>query len=130
MLKRKNSSKFVYILAKQCRSHFNLTNFFDRKNSQILISRKFEIFTKTSHLKLVGTPCIVQYLCMYYVYLSLNVKVGHTTVYRILRRGHLLQLGCRHSSGRRQVSVGRVRRHRDHLVKLSSKACECKATTV
>ena len=29
--KRKNSWKFVYILAKQCRSHFNLTNIFDKK---------------------------------------------------------------------------------------------------
>jgi len=38
----KNSWKFVYILAKHCRSHFNLT-----KNFKILISRKFEIFTKT-----------------------------------------------------------------------------------
>ena len=28
--KTKNSSKFVYILAKQCRSPFNLTNFFTR----------------------------------------------------------------------------------------------------
>ena len=101
---------------------------FDEFFLTILVLRRFEIFPKTSHLKLAGTPCIVQYLCMYYVYLSLNVKVGHTTVYRILRRGHLLQLGCRHSSGRRQVSVGRVRRHHDHLVKLSSKACECKAT--
>ena len=34
---RKNSSKFVYILAKQCRSHYNLTNFFG-KNFKILIS--------------------------------------------------------------------------------------------
>ena len=32
--------------------------FFDRKNFKILISRRFEIITKTSHLKLVGTPCI------------------------------------------------------------------------
>ena len=29
--------------------------FFDRKIFKILISRRFEIFTKTSHL--VGTPC-------------------------------------------------------------------------
>ena len=28
---RKNSSKFVYILAKQCRSHFNLANIFEKK---------------------------------------------------------------------------------------------------
>ena len=28
---KKNSRKFVYILAKQCRSHFNLTNIFDKK---------------------------------------------------------------------------------------------------
>ena len=48
--KAKNSWKFVYILAKQCRSHFNLTNIFD-KNFKILISRRFS-------LKLVGTPCI------------------------------------------------------------------------
>ena len=52
----KNSWKFVYILAKECRSPFNLTIFFD-KNFKILISCRFEIFTKTSHLKLVGTPC-------------------------------------------------------------------------
>ena len=32
-----------------------MTNFFC--NFKILISRKFEIFIKTSHLKLVGTPC-------------------------------------------------------------------------
>ena len=44
--KRKNLWKFVYILAKQCRSHFNLTNIFD-KNFKILILRRFEIFTKT-----------------------------------------------------------------------------------
>ena len=43
---KKNSWKFVYILAKECRSPFNLTNFFD-KNFKILISRRFEIFTKT-----------------------------------------------------------------------------------
>merc|ERR1711860_177117 len=55
--KRKNSSKFVYILAKQCRSHFNLTNIFDRKNFKIQILRRFEIITKTSYLKLVGRPC-------------------------------------------------------------------------
>ena len=55
---RNNSSKCVYILAKLCRSHFNLTTFFDRKNFNIVISRKFEILTKTSLLKLVGTPCI------------------------------------------------------------------------
>ena len=42
------------ILAKQCKPHFNLTNLFDK----IPISRRFEIFTKASHLKLVGTPCI------------------------------------------------------------------------
>ena len=35
--KKKTSSKFVYILAKQCRSHPNLTNF------KILISRRFLI---------------------------------------------------------------------------------------
>ena len=29
--RRKNSWKFVYIPAKQCRSHFNLTNYFDKK---------------------------------------------------------------------------------------------------
>ena len=46
--KTKNSWKFVYILAKQCSSHFNLTNIFDRKNFEILISlSKFETFTKT-----------------------------------------------------------------------------------
>ena len=33
--KRKNSSKFVYILAKQCRSYFNLTDFFDKKYTWI-----------------------------------------------------------------------------------------------
>ena len=38
------------------RCSFNLTNFFD-KNFKILISRRIKIFTKTSHLKLVGTPC-------------------------------------------------------------------------
>ena len=53
----KNSGKFVYILAKQCRSHFNLTNFLT-KNFKILILRRFEIFTKISLLKLVGTPCM------------------------------------------------------------------------
>ena len=31
--------------------------FFDRKKFKILISRRFEIFTKNFHLKLVGTPC-------------------------------------------------------------------------
>ena len=36
--KAKNWSKFVYILQKQCRSHFNLTIFF-RKNVKILISQ-------------------------------------------------------------------------------------------
>ena len=51
--KRKNSWKFVYILARQCRAHFDLTNFLT-KNFKILISRKFESFTKTSHLKLVS----------------------------------------------------------------------------
>ena len=40
---RKNSLKFVYILAKECRSHFNLTNIFDRKKFKILISHRFEI---------------------------------------------------------------------------------------
>ena len=30
--------------------------YFRQKISKILISRSFEIFTKTSHLKLVGTP--------------------------------------------------------------------------
>ena len=30
---------------------------FDQKNFKILISRRFEIFTKNYHLKLVGTPC-------------------------------------------------------------------------
>ena len=50
--RQENSSKFVYIPARQCRSHFNLTEKF-----KFLISRKFEIFTKTSHSKLVGTPC-------------------------------------------------------------------------
>ena len=39
----KNSWKFVYVLAKQCRSHFNLTNIFDKK-FKILISRSFETF--------------------------------------------------------------------------------------
>ena len=52
--KAKKLVKFVYILAKQCRSHFNLTNIFDKKILKILTSRRFEIFTKTSHLKLVG----------------------------------------------------------------------------
>ena len=51
MKSEKNSGKFVNILAKQCKSHFNLTNFLISP-----ISRRFEIFTKTSHLKLVGTP--------------------------------------------------------------------------
>ena len=27
----KNSLNFVYILVKQCRSHYNLTNYFDKK---------------------------------------------------------------------------------------------------
>ena len=31
--------------------------YFDRKNVKILISRRFEIFTKNFHLKLVWTPC-------------------------------------------------------------------------
>ena len=39
----------IYILSKQYRSHFNLTRIFLTK-----ISRIFEIFTKTSHLK----PCM------------------------------------------------------------------------
>ena len=54
--KRKNSSKFVYVVAKQCRSHFNLTNFLTN-NLKILISHIFDIVTKTFQLKLVGTPC-------------------------------------------------------------------------
>ena len=33
--------------------------FYLTKNFKILISRRFEIFTKTSHLKLVGTPCTI-----------------------------------------------------------------------
>ena len=60
--------KFVYILAKQCRSHLNLTNFFDQKNFKILISPRFEIFTKTFHLKLVGTHCT--YDCFWNVYFN------------------------------------------------------------
>ena len=32
--KRKNFGKFVYILAKQCGSQFNLTNIFDKKISK------------------------------------------------------------------------------------------------
>mgnify|MGYP006903847085 CR=1 FL=1 len=54
---RKNSWKFVYILPKQCRSHFNLTNFFDWKKFQN--SNFAQIFTKTSHPNLVSTPCIL-----------------------------------------------------------------------
>ena len=46
---RKISWKFVYILAKQCGSPFNLTNFLTKKNS--------EIWDFSLHLKLVGTPC-------------------------------------------------------------------------
>ena len=41
-------------------SSLQFDKFFDRKNFKILISRKFEIFeifTKISRLKLVGTPC-------------------------------------------------------------------------
>ena len=34
--------------------------FFWTKNFKILISRRFEIFTKTSHLKLVGTACRIR----------------------------------------------------------------------
>ena len=52
----KNSSKFVYILAKQCRSHFNLTNFFTKK-FKIIILR-----SKTFNLKLVRTPSIIPQL--------------------------------------------------------------------
>ena len=33
--------------------------YFWQKNFKILISVRFEIFTKTSHLKLVGTPCTI-----------------------------------------------------------------------
>ena len=54
---RKNSSKFVYILAKQCRSPFNLTNFLT-KNFQILIV--IFIF-KTSYLKLIGSCTCLLY---------------------------------------------------------------------
>ena len=55
---KKNRESLFTLLAKQCRSHFNLTNIiFDRKNFKILIWRRFEIFIKTSHLKLAGTPC-------------------------------------------------------------------------
>ena len=44
-----------------------MTNFFDRKNFKILIWRRFEIFTKTSHyLKLVGTPWILNFLAKTY----------------------------------------------------------------
>ena len=53
---RKTSWKFVYILAKQCRSHFNLTNIFDKKFQN---SNFAQIFTKTSHPNLVWTPCIL-----------------------------------------------------------------------
>ena len=43
----KKSWKFVYILPKQRRSPFNLTDFFDQK-FKILISRIFEIFAKNT----------------------------------------------------------------------------------
>ena len=52
---RKNSWKFVYILAKQCRSHSNLTNFFDKKFQNSNFAQIWDF-----HLKLVGTPCILK----------------------------------------------------------------------
>ena len=55
--RRKNSSKFVYIIDKLCRSHFNLTNFLT-KDFKILWSRGFTIFTNAIHPELVGTHCI------------------------------------------------------------------------
>ena len=64
---RKNRKNFVYILAKKCRSPFNLMNF-----SVVL---EFEFFTK----KLVGTPCIYfefsNSLCMNKSYQQLFVPV-------------------------------------------------------
>ena len=38
---KKNPWKFVYILAKQCRSHFNLTIFFFTKKNQNFVKKKF-----------------------------------------------------------------------------------------
>ena len=40
--------------------------FFDRKNFKILILRRYEILTKTSHLKLVGTHCILTWPQIYF----------------------------------------------------------------
>ena len=56
---RKNSSKIVYILAKQCRSPFNLTNFFLTK----IISRDFLVCLRKSWHRFqrrVWTPVFLQ----------------------------------------------------------------------
>ena len=50
-----------------------MTNFFNKK-FKILISRRFEIFTKTSHLKLVGTHCMSK-ICPYYPNMSKYIHI-------------------------------------------------------
>ena len=55
--KAKKLAKVWLHSSKAVQISLQFDEYFDRKNFKILISHRFEIFTKTSHLKLVGTPC-------------------------------------------------------------------------
>ena len=60
--RRKKSRKFVYVLAKQCKSPFNLTDFSDKKKFKILIMRVLIFSLKSSYVKLVGSPCSLNWI--------------------------------------------------------------------
>ena len=54
--KTENSWKFVYILAKQCKFHFNLTIFFDKKYENSNFAQIWDFHKKLSIQNLLGHP--------------------------------------------------------------------------